>query len=424
MEVTEKQQRTADIRSIGLGLITGAANDDPSAVGTFASAGAKLGPSFLWIAPAMFPMMITAVYLSSKLGMVSGEGLFALIRRHYPRWFLLAVLTGVLIGNVIEAGADMGGIAAALSLIIPAPIRVITVAVAIVIPILQIKGSYALMRNIFRVLALALLAYIAAALLAHPDPGTILRNTFIPVIRLNRDFLTMIVATIGTTLSAYLYTWQSNEEVEEEIEAGRTRLAERKGATPAELNSAMWDAATGMCFSCLVMYSILLSTSATLFVAGKTDISSAADAARALEPIAGRAAALLFALGVAGAGFLAVPVMTVGAAWNLAQTLGWKYGLYRKPGDAKKFYTAIGFFTLIAAGLNFLGINPMKALVFSAIVQGISAPPLLFLIMRMTNNPVIMGSRVNGRAINIFGWITTAAAFAATAGFAVSWIIW
>ncbi|MGA8029389.1 MAG: divalent metal cation transporter [Bryobacteraceae bacterium] len=410
-------------RAIGLGLITGAADDDPSAIGTYASAGASIGPSFLWTAPVTFPMMVAVVYLSSKLGLVCGQGLFAVIRKNYSRWFLFTVLAGVLIGNTIEAGADIGGMAAALNLLIPIPIGGIVVAVGLLMLVLQIWGSYTLIRNVFRVISLALLAYIASAVLAHPEIGPVLRGTFIPTIHFNKDFLAMVVAVIGTTLSAYLYTWQSNEEVEEKIAAGRRRLAERKGASKAELKQSMWDIVFGMFFSNAVMYFIILSTAATLFKAGKTNINSAADAAQALRPLAGNAAALLFALGVIGVGFLAVPVMTTGAAYDLCQSLGWKHGLYRKPGEAKKFYAAIGVFTLIAIGINFFGINPMKALVLAGIVQGFSTPPLMLLIMRLTNNKAIMGNRVNGRAINILGWLTTICIFAATVGLVVSWFV-
>src|SRR5581483_5602929 len=411
------------IRAIGLGLITGAADDDPSAIGTYASAGAKLGPSFLWTAPVTFPMMVAVVYLSSKLGLVTGEGLFAVIRRHYRPWFLYTVLTGVIIGNLIEAGADIGGMAAALNLLIPLPIGAIVIITGLLVLALQIWASYTLIRNVFRLLAMALLAYIGAAVLAHPEAGAVLRGSFIPTIQFNKDFLSMIVAVIGTSLSAYLYTWQSNEEVEEKIASGKRRLWQRRGASRSELKQSMWDIIFGMFFSNTVMYFIILSTAATLFKTGKTDINTAAQAAQALQPLAGNAAGLLFALGVIGVGFLAVPVMTTGAAYDLCQSAGWKHGLYRKPAEAKRFYAAIAIFTLIAIGLNFFGINPMKALVLAGIVQGFSTPPLMLLILRMTNNQELMGKRVNGRAINILGWITTVVIFAASAGLVISWFV-
>jgi Mn2+/Fe2+ NRAMP family transporter len=313
--------------------------------------------------------------------------------------------------------------AAALNLLIPLPIGAIVVITGLVILALQIWGSYTLLRNIFRLLALALLAYIGSAVLAHPDWHAVVRGSIIPTIRFNKDFLAMIVAVIGTSLSAYLYTWQSNEEVEEKIAGGRRRLWDRKGASRAELKQSMWDIIFGMFFSNTVMYFIILATAATLFKAGKTNINSAAEAAQALRPLAGSAAGVLFALGVVGVGFLAVPVMTTGAAYDLCQSLGWKHGLYRRPAEARKFYVAIAIFTLIGMGLNFFGVNPMKALVLAGIVQGFSTPPLMLLILLMTNNRQLMGKRVNGRGINVLAWITTIAIFAASAGLVLSWFL-
>jgi NRAMP (natural resistance-associated macrophage protein)-like metal ion transporter len=411
------------LRVLGLGLITGAADDDCSAIGTYASAGAKFGPSFLWTAPVTFPMMFAVVYLSAKLGQVSGKGLFDVIRDHYPKWILRSALIGVLIGNTIEAGADIGAMAAAINLFVPVPVPWIVVLTTASILGLQVWGSYTLIRNIFRWLALVLLGYIASALLAKPDLGPVLRGTFIPTIQFTEEFLSLLVAVIGTTLSAYLYTWQSNQEVEEEIAIGRTRLSERKGATDEELRQTRWDVVTGMFFSNLVMYFIILSTASTLYKSGKTDIQTAAEAAEALHPLAGEAAGILFAAGIVAVGFLAVPVMTTGAAYDLCQVLGWKHGLHAKPAKAKKFYLTITAFTIIAMGMNFFGFNPIKALVFAGVVQGFSTPPLLLLIMLMTNNPSVMGERVNSRWVNLLGWTTTAAVFAATLGLVCTWLM-
>ncbi len=408
-------------RSLGLGLITGAADDDPSAIGTYAAAGAAVGPALLWTAPVTFPMMFAVVYLSAKLGQVAGKGLFAVIRDHEPRWVLRTTLVGVLIGNTFEAAADLGGMAAALQLLIPVRFEILVAAIAIVIVVLQIWGSYELIRNVFRVLALVLLAYIAAAALAKPDWGSVVRGTVIPTVRFDREFLSLLVAIIGTSLSAYLYTWQSNEEVEEEIAMGRTTERERKGATRAELAHARRDILYGMVFSNVVMYFIMLSTAATLFVVGHHEVNTAADAAKALEPFAGRAAGLLFTAGIIGVGFLAVPVMTAGAAYDVSQSFGWRNSLGARPQEAGKFYGVIVGVTAVAVGLNFLGLNPMKVLVWAGVVQGFSTPPLMLLILMMTNDPNIMGKRTNGRAINILASITTAAIFAASAGLILSW---
>jgi len=409
-------------RSIGLGLITGAADDDPAAIGTYATAGARFGPAMLWLAPVLFPMMFAVVYLSSKLGQVTGQGLFAIIKQHYPRWLLYALLVAVMVGNTIEAGADIGGMAAALGLIAPLPKAVIVVLITITVLAVQLKGSYPLIRNIFRALALALLAYLGSALLAHPGLASTLKGTFVPTIRLDREFLELLVAIIGSSLSAYLYTWQSNQEVEEDISMGRRRLVDRMGTTKEELSHSAHDVAFGMFFSTLVMYFIILSTGATLFKAGKMDISTAAEAAQALRPLAGRFAELLFAIGIVGVGFLAVPVMTAGAAYDLCQSFGWRNGLHTPASKAKGFYVSIIVVTAIAMAMNFLGLNPIKALVWAGVVQGLSTPFLMFALMRMTNNRRIMGRWVNTRVMNALGWLTTAAIFVASAGLVISWL--
>jgi NRAMP (natural resistance-associated macrophage protein)-like metal ion transporter len=411
------------IRSVGLGVVAGAADDDCSAIGTYASAGAQFGPALLWTAPVTFPMMFAVVYLSSKLGQVTGKGLFHVIKERYPRWILWPALIGVLIGNTVEAAADLGAMAAALNLLVPVPIPVIVIAVAAIILCLQIWGSYELIRNIFRWLALVLFAYVGSAVLAKPDLWEVLWGTFVPKVEFSREFLSILVAIIGTTLSAYLYTWQSNVEVEEEIAKGRRKLQQRQGATSEELRQSRIDIVIGMLFSNLIMYFIILSTGATLHKAGQTEVETAAQAAEALRPIAGDAAGLLFTVGIIAVGFLAVPIMTTGAAYDLCQVLGWRSSLHAKPKEATKFYGLIVAFTVLAVGLNFLGFNPMKALVYSGIVQGFSTPPLLLLIMLMTTNRAIMGDNVNGIWLNILGWMTVGAIFAASAGLVVSWLL-
>lgn len=404
------------LRSIGLGLITGAADDDPSAVGTYASAGAAFGPALLWTAPAAFPMMVTVVYLSSKLGQVSGKGLFDVLRDHYPKWLLQITLAGAVIGNTIEAGADLGGMAAALGVFAPVPLPLIVIPLTIAILVLQIWGSYTLIRNVFRWLSLSLLSYVGAAVLAHPDIAAVLRNTLVPHMRFDRDFLAMIVALVGTSLSAYLWSWQSNEEVEEEIAMGRRRLSDRRGATPDELRHTRWDVAFGMLFSSLVMYFVMLAAASTLYPAGQSEITTAADAARALQPFAGRAAGLLFCVGIVAVGCMAVPIMTTGAAYDVCQTLKWKHGLHAKPAEARRFYVIIAAITIAGMAINFLGFNPMKMLVWAGVVQGLSAPPLMLLLMLLTRRRDVMGDATNGLLLTILGWATTVAIFAAAAG--------
>ncbi|HEY5961934.1 MAG TPA: divalent metal cation transporter, partial [Polyangiaceae bacterium] len=281
--------------------------------------------------------------------------------------------------------------------------------------------TYTLIRNVFRWLALSLLGYGAAAWLARPDFHAVVKGTFVPTIRLDKDFLSMVVAVMGTTLSAYLYTWQSNQEVEEEKAMGRTELWQRIGATDAELRSTRIDVALGMLFSNLIMYFIILSTASTLHRSGHTEVDSALDAARALEPVAGKAASWLFALGILAVGFLAVPVVTTGAAYDVAQTFGWRHGLAEKPKGAKAFYATIGAFTVIGAAFCMLGLNPMRMLVWAGIAQGFTTPPLILLILILTNRRQIMGSRVNGYTANILGGLTTLLAFTATISLIVAW---
>ncbi|OPY98974.1 hypothetical protein A5906_30245 [Bradyrhizobium sacchari] len=408
---------------MGLGVVTGAADDDCSAIGTYASAGAQFGTALLWTAPVTFPMMFAVVYLSSKLGQVSGKGLFHVIREIYPRWILWPLLIGVLIGNTIEAAADLGGMAAALQLFIPISTPIIVVVVAAMIVALQVCGSYELIRNIFRWLALALFAYVASALLARPDRWEVLRGTFVPTIHFSRDFLSILVAIIGTSLSAYLYTWQSNVEVEEKIAQGRVKVRERQGSSESDLHKSRTDILTGMLFSNVIMYFIILATGATLFKAGQTNIDSATQAAEALRPLAGDAAGILFAVGIIAVGFLAIPVMTTGAAYDLCQVLGWKGSLHAKPSEAAAFYLVITGFTAIAACLNFLGLNPMRALIYSGIVQGFSTPPLLLFILLITNNRLLMGDKVNSLPLNILSCATVIVIFAASIGLVVTWFM-
>jgi Mn2+/Fe2+ NRAMP family transporter len=410
------------MKLVGASVVTGAADDDPSAIGTYASAGARFGLGFLWIAPVLLPMMYVVVYLSAKIGQVYGKGLFACIRDHFPRWVLLPMVILAFTGNIIEAAADLGGIGAALNLLIPIPIPIIVVGTAAIIFAVQYFGSYTLIRRIFRWLALTLFAYVAAAIMAKPDPMEVLRATFVPRIQMDAEFLSLVVACIGTSLSAYVYSWQSNQEVEEQIAIGRRRLWQRKGASRREMKRTSRDVLVGMIFSNIILYFIILSTGLTLHPTGQTEIATAAQAAAALEPLAGEAATLLFAAGVVGVGFLAVPVMTTGAAYDMVQGLGREGSLQDAPSENKLFYGIIALVTAVAVGMNFLGFNPMKALVWSGIVQGFLVPPLLFLMMLLTNSRKVVGARTNGRWTNILGWVTTVVTFLCTVALVATWV--
>jgi Mn2+/Fe2+ NRAMP family transporter len=264
---------------------------------------------------------------------------------------------------------------------------------------------------------------VGSAILAKPDWREVIRGTLVPNIPFNKDFLVMIVATTGATLSAYLYSWQSNVEVEEQIAKGRHSCQDRKGITTRDdVRFATRDVGLGMVFSNLIKFFIILSTGATLYKAGMRDVSTAAQAAQALGPLAGSAAGLLFAMGIVGVGVLAVPVMTSGASYDVCQAFGWEHGLHWKPGEAKRFYALIVLFTAISTGMNFFGVNPIKALVYAGIVQGFTTPFLTLIVMRITNNREIMGGWVNRRPMNVLGWLTTAAMFAAAIGLVVTWL--
>jgi NRAMP (natural resistance-associated macrophage protein)-like metal ion transporter len=410
------------LKILGPGFITGASDDDPSGIGTYASVGAALGFSALWLAPASFPLMAAVEYACAKVGMVCGTGLAGVLRQFYPRWVLYPAVFALVAANTINAGVDIGAIAAGLNLLVPIPIGLMIVPISLVILALQLWGSYRLIARVFKWLTLALFAYIGSAFFAHPDWGAVLRGTVVPTVRLDGSFLMALVAVLGTTISPYLFFWQASEEVEEEISAGRAQEAQRRGATDTELRIAAWDVDLGMLFSNVVMYFIILATAATLHAAGQTDIQSAAQAAQALEPLAGRGAEALLALGLVGSGFLAVPILTGAGAYAMAEAWGWRYGLDEKPRQAKPFYAVIIAATLVGMLVNFVGINPITALYWTAVLNGLLAPPLLVLIMLMTNNRTVMGKRTNGRVLNVLGWATTAAMAAAALGLIVSWL--
>ena len=317
------------------------------------------------------------------------------------------VVIALIAANTLNAGADIGGIAAAINLLVPIPAVVFVVPVALGILALQLFGSYRVISRVFKILALALLAYVGAAVFARPDGGDVLRGTLLPTVSADPKFIAMLVALLGTTISPYLFFWQAGQEVEEEVEMGRKTPAQRRGASRAELGLALWDTLSGMVFSEAVAYFIILATGATLFVHGQSSIASATDAAQALRPIAGDFSAALLAVGLIGSGVLAVPVLTGSAAYGVTEALGWKFGLDEKPSRAPQFYAVIAAATLIGMGLNFLGINPIDALVLSAVVNGLLAAPLLVLIMLIANNRGVMGKRTNGRWLNALGWITT-----------------
>jgi NRAMP (natural resistance-associated macrophage protein)-like metal ion transporter len=407
---------------LGPGLITGASDDDPSGISTYAVAGASLGYAPLWTALLTFPLMASVQYICAKIGLVSGRGLAGVLREHYGRALLYPVVFILLVANTINAGVDIGAVASGINLIVPVPVAWLVFPVALVILALQIWGSYQMIARVFKWLTLSLFAYVGSSLLSQPDPVGVLKGTFWPEFHFDTSSLTVLVAILGTTISPYLFFWQASQEVEAQKALGRRRLWQRSNPTDGELRYAFWDVNVGMFFSNAVMYFIILATAATLhYRAQRTEIQSAAEAAEALRPLAGDAATVLLALGLIGSGLLAIPVLTGSAAYAVCEGFRWPQGLDRKPGQAKGFYTVIVLATLAGTLLNFGGINPIDALFWTAVLNGFLAPPLLVVLMLVSNNRAVMGDRVNGRILNVLGWVTTVIMFAAAVGLALTW---
>jgi NRAMP (natural resistance-associated macrophage protein)-like metal ion transporter len=405
---------------LGPGFVTGASDDDPSGIATYANAGAAFGYGLLWTAIVTFPMMTAVQYACAKIGLVTGRGLAGVLREHYPRWLLYAAVVPLLVANTINVGADLGAIAASVNLIVPAvPAAPLVLPIAVGILAVQVLGSYRLIAQVFQWLALALVGYAGAAILARPDVGAVLAGTLIPTISLDRTFVTALVAILGTTISPYLFFWQASHEVEDEISDGRTRLWQRQGATAKELHYMGLDVGVGMLFSNAVMFFVILATGATLHAQGDTAIGSATEAAQALRPLAGDFAATLLAIGLIGGGVLAVPILSASGAYALSEAFGWPFGLDRHFERARQFYLVIAVATILGVGMNLLGINPIEALVVTAVINGLVAPPLLALVMIISGDAGIMGKRVNGRLVGVVGWITTAVL--AVAALALIW---
>jgi NRAMP (natural resistance-associated macrophage protein)-like metal ion transporter len=406
---------------LGPGLITGASDDDPSGIGTYSQAGASLGYATLWTAIVTLPLMIVVQHICAKIGMCSGRGLAGVLRRYYSKKLLYPVVIGLVVANTINAGADISAIAAAINMFVPVPISVMVIPIAIGIVVLQVWGSYRLIVKIFKWLTLSLFAYVIAAFMARPDWTAVAHATLVPHISFSSEYITTIVAILGTTISPYLFFWEASEEVEEEKSEGRDTLSKRRGVTDSELKAEKIDTVTGMLFCNLVFYFVILAAGATLHVSGKTDIRSATDAAQALRPLAGDLATVLFAVGLIGAGLLAVPVLTGSAAYAVAETFDWPSGLDQKPNKAKRFYGVIAASTVVGVAIDFAGIDPISALFWTAVINGVVAPPLLVVVMLIANNKKVLGHRTNGPFTNIVGWFASVIMFAAALGMFLTW---
>jgi NRAMP (natural resistance-associated macrophage protein)-like metal ion transporter len=416
---TPKGKKNGFFANLGPGLITGAADDDPSGISTYSVTGASFGYAPLWTALFSFPLMSAVQMMCARLGMVSGRGLAGVIRLHYPRWVLWFACTLLIVANVINIGADLGGMAATTTLITGIPTNYLTPVYGAFILSMLFWSSYHRIASIFKWLTLVLFAYVVAAFLAHPDWGAVLRSTFVPHVEWNSAYIATFVGILGTTISPYLFFWQATQEVEEEVDCGRTTVKQRKGATDAELRASRTDVLTGMFFSNMIMYFIILTTAATLHAHGQTHITTAQQAAEALRPVAGKGAYLLFTLGIIGAGMLGVPVLAGSTAYAVGEGFGWKCSLKDAPRTAPRFYAVVGFAMLLGIALTYWGIDAVSMLFWSAVVNGVLAPPLIVLVVLLTSNSKIMGKRVSSPLLRTLGWITAAVmTFAAIAMFA------
>lgn len=393
---------------LGPGLITGAADDDPSGISTYSVTGASFGYAPLWTALFSFPLMAAVQMMCARLGMVTGLGLASNLRRNYPRGIVWAACALLILANVVNIGADLGGMAEATGMMTGLSQYVWTPIYAVVIVSLLFWTSYRHIAKIFKWLTLILFAYIIAAFLAHPDWRAVLRSTFVPHVQWSSNYLAAFVGILGTTISPYLFFWQASQEVEEERKIGRRTVTEREGATDEELRSSRRDVLVGMFFSNLVMYFIILTTAATLHSQGKTSIDTAQQAAEALKPLAGNFAYLLFTLGLIGTGMLGVPVLAGSAAYAVAEARVWRGTLEDKPQLAKKFYAVVAVAMLLGLSLNYAGIHAVKMLFLAAVLNGVLAPPLIVLVVLLTSNKKVMGKRVNTRVLTWLGWATAA----------------
>ncbi len=397
------------LKSLGPGLVTGASDDDPSGIGTYSQTGAQLGYTQLWTVLFTFPLMAGIQEISARIALHTGDGLAKVIRKHYPKPVLYFCVSLLFVANTINLGADLGAMAASGELILGLPFRAWLVAMTLISAALEIFVNYKQYARVLRFLTLFLLAYVLVVLVSPPDWRQVLQTTFIPTIQFNRDYLLNLVAILGTTISPYLFFWQASQEIEEKIDSGKKTAPARKGVSKVELKWMRTDVISGMCFSSIVMWCIVATTASTLFPQGIINIDSAPKAAEALKPVAGNLAYLVFAVGIIGTGLLAVPILAGSAAYAVAETFRLREGLYLRLRQAPGFYGVIALSTLVGFSINLFGINPIKALYYTAVLNGIVAPPLLLMIMLISNNHKIMSEKVNGRISNTLGWITTVA---------------
>lgn len=411
------------LRTCGPGVISGAANDDPSCISTFAVAGATFGYLTLWTSLLCLPLIGAVQLMCSRLGMVTGRGLAGVVRRICPRWVLFITCTVLVGANAVNIGADLGGMAEVTELVTGISAYIWTVAYALLAVVLMFALPYRRIVQYFKWLTLVLFSYLITALMAKPDWPGVLRSTFLPTGQWSGEYLSVIVAILGATMSPYLLFWQPSQEVEEERVKGRETVQQRLGATHRELETSKLDVATGAFFSRLITYFITLTTAATLFASGQRHISTAKDAAEALRPLAGDAAYLLFAIGLLGTGFLAIPILAGSSAYAVAEALAWRASLERPPSYAPGFYGTIAASVLLGLGLKMMGFSAVSMLFWSAVINGLITPPIIALIVIFNNRADIMGTRRSTPWLNLLGWATVALTGAAAVAMAVSFAV-
>jgi NRAMP (natural resistance-associated macrophage protein)-like metal ion transporter len=405
-----KQPERPRLRDIlGPGLIAGASDDDPSGIATYSQAGAQFGYGLTWTLLLSYPLMVAIQMISARIGRVTGAGLAGNLRRHFPSWSLYGVVGLLLVANTINIGADLGAMGAALGLLIGGPTLLYVAGFALVTVLLEVFVRYARYVTVLKWLTVSLFAYVATVFVVPVPWGAVARSLVAPPLRLDGAYLTVVVAVLGTTISPYLFFWQAGQEVEDERENPDAQpLRTAPEAAPNELRRIRLDTFVGMGLSNLVALFIVVATAATLHAHGVTDIQTSAQAAEALRPIAGVFAFMVFALGIIGTGLLTLPVLAGSAAFAVGEALGWTVGLAHTLPRARAFYGAIAGATAVGLAMNLVHIDPVKALFWSAVVNGVVAVPVMVMTMLIAMRPAAMGDFVIGRWLRGFGWLATA----------------
>jgi NRAMP (natural resistance-associated macrophage protein)-like metal ion transporter len=402
--------------NLGPGLITGAADDDPSGIATYSTAGALLGTGQLWTALITWPLMASVQMMCARIGMVTGEGLAGALRKKFPKPLIVIAALALLAANTINIGADLSGMADAAEMLSGINSHYFVILFGLAIAVATVQFRYHQIANVLKWLALTLFAYVITGFVIGPDWSKVAHDTFVPSLPKGHEGWAMLVAILGTTISPYLFFWQSSQEVEEEKAIGRRMLAWRRGATRREIGMRKMDVGTGTFFSNLVMYFIILSTALTLHAHGVTNIETTKQAAEALLPLAGKFAYLLFTVGIIGVGFLAIPTLAGSAAYAFAETFGWRQGLDSKFTAARAFYAVVILSTLMGIGLDFADVNPVKALYWTAIINGLLAPFLLVGVWLVASDRKVMQDQPSSRLGLVFVGLTTLLMFAAAIG--------